>query len=56
MFTRYLGDTLVPLREAPAQEKRCSNGLCPNSFSTPPPPQVNERFVGAIFSENQSIF
>ena len=25
------------LREAPAQEKHCSNGLCPNSFSTPPP-------------------
>ena len=25
------------LREAPAQEKHGSNGLCPNSVSTPPP-------------------
>ena len=24
------------VREAPAQEKHGSNGLCPNSFSTPP--------------------
>ena len=29
--------TTVALREAPAQEKHGSNGLCPNSFSTPPP-------------------
>ena len=42
------------IREAPAQEKRCSNGLCPNSVSTPP--QANGRFVGAIFAENLSIF
>ena len=26
----------ISLREAPAQEKHGSNGLCPNSFSTPP--------------------
>ena len=59
----YLG-TRVPLgiisaaavREAPAQEKHGSNGLCPNSVSTPPPPQANGRFVGAIFAENLSIF
>ena len=43
------------LREAPAQEKHGSNGLCPNSVSTPPP-QANGRFVGAIFAENLSIF
>ena len=42
-------------REDPAQEKHGSNGLCPNSVSTPPP-QANGRFVGAIFAENLSIF
>ena len=46
---------LKAVREAPAQEKHGSNGLCPNSVSTPPP-QANGRFVGAIFAENLSIF
>ena len=45
----------VFLREDPSQEKHGSNGLCPNSVSTPPP-QANGRFVGAIFAENLSIF
>ena len=45
----------IVVREAPAQEKHGSNGLCPNSVSTPPP-QANGRFVGAIFAENLSIF
>ena len=43
-------------REAPAQEKHGSNGLCPNSVSTPPLPQANGRFVEAIFAKNLSIF
>ena len=29
------------VREAPAQEKRCSNGIRPNSFSTPPLKQTD---------------
>ena len=39
---------ISPLREALAQEKHGSNGLCPNSVSTPPP-QANGRIVGTIF-------
>ena len=34
---QWVGRSGTRVREAPAQEKHCSNGLCPNSFSTPPP-------------------
>ena len=39
----------IPLREAPHKDNACSNGILPNSVSTPPPPQANGRFVAGIF-------
>ncbi len=39
-------------REAPWNDKCCSNGFCPNSFSTPPPPQATGPFGATFFAEN----
>ena len=39
---------LLHLREAPHKDNACSNGILPNSVSTPPP-QANGRFVAGIF-------
>merc|ERR550517_1901071 len=36
------------VREAPCKDDACSNGILPNSISTPPP-QANGRFVAGIF-------
>ena len=45
----------LAFREDPCKKDLCSNGILPNSVSTPPP-QANGRFVGAIFVQNLSIF
>ena len=44
------GTSIHPLhiREAPHKDDACSNGILPNSVSTPPP-QANGRFVAGIF-------
>ena len=39
------------LREAPVKDNACSNGILPNSVSTPSPPQANGRFVAGIFRQ-----
>jgi len=47
----YLGFSLVPavedsskpVREAPHKDDACSNGILPNSVSTPPPPPSSKR-------------
>ena len=39
---------LADVREAPRKKYACSNGILPDSVSTPPP-QANGRFVAGIF-------
>ena len=43
------------VREAPRKENPCSNGILPNSVSTPPP-QANGRFVAGIFRRKLANF
>ena len=50
LFYGQTDDTVAPLprlREAPRKHSGCSNGILPNSVSTPP--QANGRFVAGIF-------
>ena len=47
-----LQKTFAHLREAPWNDKCCSNGFCPNSFSPPPPPQATGPFGAIFFAEN----
>ena len=41
---------MLHLREAPWNDKCCSNGFCPNSFSTPPP-SSNRTLWGYFFRQ-----
>ena len=52
-FANPMIDTKTKTREAPKIKSGCSNGILPNSVSTPP--QAHGRFVGTIFGENQHI-
>ena len=45
----------VVLREDPWNDKCCSNGFCPNSFSTPPPLKQPDP-LGLLFSPKISQF
>jgi len=41
---------ILLLREAPVKDTPCSNGILPDSVSTPPP-RANGRFVAGIFRQ-----
>ena len=51
-----MSDQCIALREEPWNDKCCSNGFCPNSFSTPPPPLKQPDPLGLLFSTKISQF
>ena len=43
---------IVLLREAPHKDDACSNGILPNSVSTPPPLKQTDALWQVFFAEN----
>ena len=46
--------TIALVREAPWNDKCCSNGFCPNSFSTPPP--SSKRTLWGYFFRRKLVY